>query len=293
MSFLGLSASVAGSSFSIPKLQSWASSGRGNSLTRLAPPVSSVSILSKQRHDDTQASIQRELVALNSRMSSDTEMGGIPVASVAMRPVSQLSLLRPPSSATSFALERRATALVAEAALTKAEIDSALESRRVAAAVSVIDAPPPQEWEDDSLPVRDLSEVIDRGHFTTPRTAAMREPLSRKDSLRVADALAAGEDDECLMSTSIAGIKLSRFDMRTLRPGAWLNDEVMNLYFELILRRHKAFMALRDETIAAHTSSSRPGPPPPKLRPIHVFTSFFWVKLNQVCDHVLRLHFCC
>ena len=151
-----------------------------------------------------------------------------------------------------------------------------------ATVVTCIAAPSSTDLRDDPHLVLREFEVARRGNSCRPRIVVLQAPLSETDSARVNDALAVGKDDECLMSTSIAGIKLSRFDMRKLLPGVWLHDEIMNLYFELILRRHKADMTLRDAMIAAHTSSSCSGPPPPKIDPIHIFTTFFWVKLNQV-----------
>eukprot|EP01012_Entosiphon_sulcatum_P065501 TRINITY_DN9445_c0_g1_i3.p1 TRINITY_DN9445_c0_g1~~TRINITY_DN9445_c0_g1_i3.p1 ORF type:complete len:358 (+),score=31.02 TRINITY_DN9445_c0_g1_i3:426-1499(+) len=53
-------------------------------------------------------------------------------------------------------------------------------------------------------------------------------------------------------------VKLRRSDFLTLRPPTWLNDEVVNLYFSLLQDR-----------------STRPGFPP-----IHVFNSFFILKLT-------------
>lgn len=49
-------------------------------------------------------------------------------------------------------------------------------------------------------------------------------------------------------------------DLRTLRPPNWLNDEIMNFYFELLHQRSKAN---------------------PNLPKIHIFSTFFYPKLKS------------
>lgn len=134
----------------------------------------------------------------------------------------------------------------------------------------------------DEAPLRELPEVAALTGSARPRLAVLCLPIAPHDAERIEAALANGDDDELLTTTAIAGIKLRRGDARTLRPGVWLNDEVMNLYFELLLRRHAAFTALREESRVAHVDAQRPGPAPPPLRPVHIFPTNFWVKLNQV-----------
>jgi sentrin-specific protease 1 len=127
----------------------------------------------------------------------------------------------------------------------------------------------------------------------------MRRALSPTEAGRVDAALSkSGDKDEILVSVS--GIPLRRHDARTLRSRGKLNDEVMNLYLELLNQRDERLVALRDETIAAHSRAVQsdgvsggagepgaplpvppPRPPPPRLRRAYAFSTFFWVKLNE------------
>ena len=112
-----------------------------------------------------------------------------------------------------------------------------------------------------------------------PRMAALRQTMDPRDAARVAAALADGDKDDVL-ALPLAGIKLTRDDALTLRPRKWLNDEIINRYTRLLMQRHATFARQRDELRAAALREGKP--PPPPLRPVHIFTSFFWTKLNQV-----------
>lgn len=255
---------------------------------QLQPPSTVVYSHSRQAHRELQASIQRELEAINSSWLSDTEMGGVPVAlaSSAAVVLGQLGGLRLPLFKP-FALNTRADAVITQCDRTlRAAVEAA--AAKVAADALVSSSAlvlPSPEWVDDTLPLRELDEVRTRGLVAGSRLDTLRRPLSRAEASRVDAALAPGDDSDPITTQSIAGIKLARRDTRTLRAGAWLNDEVMNLYFELLIRRHAAFVALREATRTEHLTLSRPGPPPPRLRAIHIFTTFFWYKLNQVCSY--------
>jgi sentrin-specific protease 1 len=49
-------------------------------------------------------------------------------------------------------------------------------------------------------------------------------------------ALAAGDDDEQM--AMLDNIEICRHDIRTLRPGEWLNDEVNNFFARLLLHKY-------------------------------------------------------
>jgi len=134
----------------------------------------------------------------------------------------------------------------------------------------------------DEAPLRELPEVAGSSVPALPRLTELFVPMDPRDIARLEAAVAVGNDDDLLTTTAIGGIKLRRTDTRTLLPGAWLNDEIMNVYFALLSRRHAGFIALREKTRLAHIGAQQPGPPPPRLRPVHIFSSFFWLKLNQV-----------
>lgn len=228
--------------------------GHGCSLLRLAVPDGRTG---RATYEQEEAARQAEIAQLNRSIAADTEMGGVPCASVHV--TGQLGRLRPPPIVPT--LERQAASAAARAAQTAASVDAvmkAVDSMRIsreeaaaAAAAAVVAAgaaaaaaavlasiaapaalPPANEWVDDATPLRLLDEVVLRGHFPTPRAVALREPLRFEDAVRVDEALAPGSNDDAMTVESIAGIRLRRFDTRTLRPGAWLNDEVC-VRFEL------------------------------------------------------------
>lgn len=64
-------------------------------------------------------------------------------------------------------------------------------------------------------------------------------PLSSSEEARVSSALGPGSQEEVLLppSPELANIPMSRRSMRTLGPGKWLNDEVMNIFLKLIKNR--------------------------------------------------------
>ena len=159
-----------------------------------------------------------------------------------------------------------------------------VNSADTVASASTTLAPPglQDDWLDESVSLRDLPEVLGRGSFSTFRDSSLRSPPSRGITEAMIDnALAlGGAANEFMMEAPIAKIRLARCDTRTLRPGAWLNDEVMNLYFELLTRRHKAIVALREDARSVHADARLPGPLPPKLRPVHIFSTFFWPKIT-------------
>lgn len=63
--------------------------------------------------------------------------------------------------------------------------------------------------------------------------------MSPSEENRVSSALGPGSREELLVppSPELANIPMSRRSMRTLGPGKWLNDEVMNIFLKLIKNR--------------------------------------------------------
>ena len=57
----------------------------------------------------------------------------------------------------------------------------------------------------------------------------------------------------------------------------WLNDEVINYTFELYQLRHNALVALHEARAVTDAAVQL-------LRPVRIFSTFFWPKLNQVCS---------
>ncbi|KAF9897475.1 SUMO1 sentrin specific peptidase 1, partial [Lobosporangium transversale] len=81
-------------------------------------------------------------------------------------------------------------------------------------------------------------------------------PLAKDDEQRVAEALADGYG-QVAEGFNVAILKK---DIQTLRPGQWLNDEVINFYGNLIMARSKESTEL------------------PK---VHVFSTFFYKTLSE------------
>ncbi|KDR84787.1 hypothetical protein GALMADRAFT_217849 [Galerina marginata CBS 339.88] len=67
--------------------------------------------------------------------------------------------------------------------------------------------------------------------------------------------------------------QVSDQDLSRLRPGQWLNDELINFYGAMILAR--------SEESKENSSQAKPKQPKKKPLNVHYFSSFFWVKLTQ------------
>ena len=133
------------------------------------------------------------------------------------------------------------------------------------------------------IAVRSMPEIVARRDlFSEPRISVITRQLLSEENVRIDNALLDGDDAEDL---GTAGFNLLRGECRRLLPSGWLNDSIMNLYFQLLGRRHRSFMELRKTSRNAHTSV---GPMPPEILPIHLFSTYFWPVLNQVC-HCCRV----
>ncbi|CBN77616.1 conserved unknown protein [Ectocarpus siliculosus] len=86
-------------------------------------------------------------------------------------------------------------------------------------------------------------------------------PLSQEQEREVDRAFNSGPDHEVLVNAFNAS--LTRRDLKCLRPYTWLNDEVVNMYMQLLSCRDK-------ELCKAN----------PSRRQSHFFTSFFLTKLK-------------
>jgi sentrin-specific protease 1 len=67
--------------------------------------------------------------------------------------------------------------------------------------------------------------------------------------------------------SKIAKEQVSDSDIRRLRPGQWLNDEVINFYGQLISSRSMEAEAAKENE--------------KKLLNVHVFNTFFWPKMKS------------
>ncbi|KAI0489459.1 hypothetical protein KFK09_029302 [Dendrobium nobile] len=83
--------------------------------------------------------------------------------------------------------------------------------------------------------------------------------LKYEDDEEVFHAFYGGNSQEILVSHEPSNIVISRGDLQCLIPGAWLNDEVINLYLELLKERERR----------------EPG----KFLKCHFFNTFFFEKL--------------
>ncbi|KAJ3870175.1 hypothetical protein EV359DRAFT_69526 [Lentinula novae-zelandiae] len=66
-------------------------------------------------------------------------------------------------------------------------------------------------------------------------------------------------------------------DLVRLKPGSWLNDEIINYYGALILGRSDESKENGDNGIINGVANARKG----KVLNVHYFTTFFWQKLTR------------
>eukprot|EP00007_Cunea_sp_BSH-02190019_P009250 CAMPEP_0174248146 /NCGR_PEP_ID=MMETSP0417-20130205/42930_1 /TAXON_ID=242541 /ORGANISM="Mayorella sp, Strain BSH-02190019" /LENGTH=290 /DNA_ID=CAMNT_0015328007 /DNA_START=258 /DNA_END=1127 /DNA_ORIENTATION=+ len=125
----------------------------------------------------------------------------------------------------------------------------------------------------------------------TPQQVAFRNrllaPLSAEQRERIQHALSGGSDDELICSRFKK--KIHRYDIHTLRPRSWLNDMVINFYFDLLDERCKTTSALRQQReqqqqqSSSSSSASPPAPAPAPAPPAQeylILNSFFYETLN-------------
>ncbi|KAK9076116.1 hypothetical protein SSX86_004449 [Deinandra increscens subsp. villosa] len=84
-------------------------------------------------------------------------------------------------------------------------------------------------------------------------------PLTDDDMDMVADAMSNSSRRKVLVTHENSNITITGEVLRCLRPGAWLNDEVINIYLELLKEREKK--------------------EPTKFLKCHFFNTFFYKKL--------------
>ncbi|KAL3634582.1 hypothetical protein CASFOL_021636 [Castilleja foliolosa] len=84
-------------------------------------------------------------------------------------------------------------------------------------------------------------------------------PLTQEEEALVARALNNSNRRKVLVSHDNSNIDISGENLQCLRPGAWLNDEVINLYLELLKEREKR--------------------EPQKFLNCHFFNTFFYKKI--------------
>ncbi|KAG9443770.1 hypothetical protein H6P81_015110 [Aristolochia fimbriata] len=99
-------------------------------------------------------------------------------------------------------------------------------------------------------PTEEAKEDVTRELFT---------PLTEQEEEDVSHALCGSYSQELLVVHESSNIEITREKMQCLRPGAWLNDEVINLYLELLKERERS----------NHT----------KFLNCHFFNTFFYKKL--------------
>ncbi|KAL6902171.1 hypothetical protein ACP4OV_005047 [Aristida adscensionis] len=98
----------------------------------------------------------------------------------------------------------------------------------------------------DKAPKEDLSELF--------------KPLTTEEEKEVHDCLySSGSSSKVLVMHEPSNIEVTKEKFRCLRPGGWLNDEVINLYLELLKEREKR--------------------EPRRFLKCHFFNTFFYKKL--------------
>jgi sentrin-specific protease 1 len=72
----------------------------------------------------------------------------------------------------------------------------------------------------------------------------------------------------------VARLQVTDADLCRLRPGTWLNDEIVNFYGQLILDRSEAHPANKGVKNGARSEKNM-------ILNVHYFNSFFFEKLSQ------------
>jgi sentrin-specific protease 1 len=72
----------------------------------------------------------------------------------------------------------------------------------------------------------------------------------------------------------VARLQITDADLCRLEPGAWLNDEIVNFYGQLILDRSEAHPGIKSVKNGARSERST-------ILNVHYFNSFFFEKLSQ------------
>lgn len=71
--------------------------------------------------------------------------------------------------------------------------------------------------------------------------------------------------------------QVSNKDLERLKPGSWLNDEVINFYGAMILGRSDDSKENKENGVVNGVVSTKKN----KLLNVHYFSTFFWQKLVQ------------
>ncbi|KAJ4750020.1 Sentrin-specific protease [Rhynchospora pubera] len=90
-------------------------------------------------------------------------------------------------------------------------------------------------------------------------SAELFTPLTDEEEEEVKQVLNGGRRSEVLVAHEASNIEITREKMQCLRSGAWLNDEVINVYLELLKERERR--------------------EPKKFLNCHFFNTFFYKKL--------------
>ncbi|WFD04219.1 Ulp1 peptidase [Malassezia obtusa] len=77
---------------------------------------------------------------------------------------------------------------------------------------------------------------------------------------------------------SMTGAQVEAHDLAKLRPGQWLNDEVINFYGNLIMQRANEAESERKHAAERHETPARSAC---AYWAVHFFSSFFWQKLES------------
>jgi sentrin-specific protease 1 len=72
----------------------------------------------------------------------------------------------------------------------------------------------------------------------------------------------------------VGRLQVADADLSRLKPGTWLNDEIINFYGQLILERSEAYPRNKGITNGARTEKNT-------ILNVHYFNSFFFEKLQE------------
>ncbi|KAK8947141.1 Ubiquitin-like-specific protease ESD4 [Platanthera zijinensis] len=115
-------------------------------------------------------------------------------------------------------------------------------------------------YQQKAIGFRNVGEVL-RKRLEKPKEDLDKlfGPLIAEEEEDISLALFNGSSSEVLVTHESSNIVITREVLQCLRPGAWLNDEVINLYLELLKEREKR--------------------EPKKFLKCHFFSTFFYKRL--------------
>ena len=169
--------------------------------------------------------------------------------------------------------QRLAPRAAAEAFDEQAYTQRTLEALRAREAHARVRLPPPRVPEEEQLARARAEREKRRAEHgilgRAPLPATLPEPL---------EAEVRSTFQRRGVIASMTGAQVEAHDLAKLRPGQWLNDEVINFYGNLIMQRANDAEAVRQRAREQHAALPSDAC---AYWSVHFFSSFFWQKLQS------------